>query len=59
MSRIWVSNDNGDLMAEVEIDDDGRVSAACEMGDWATDPDRRDSLDYVIDQAGIHMDRAH
>ncbi|MFI1194127.1 hypothetical protein ACH4T9_12830 [Micromonospora sp. NPDC020750] len=59
MSRLLVSNDLRTVFAEVAETDDGVITAACEAGDWATDPDRDDQLADVLQEAQIHMDRAH
>jgi hypothetical protein len=59
MSRTWVSNDLGTVMAEVVQDDEGYASASCGLGDWATETGRFDTVAAVIDHAGTHMDQRH
>ncbi len=59
MSRIWVSNDTNTVQAEVVQDDDGYAYSYCQEGDWVTDPNRRDGLHDVIEEAGIHLDHHH
>jgi len=59
VSRTWVSNDAGTVMAEITQDDEGYATGRCQAGDWATNPDRYDTLHDVTEHAGTHMDQAH
>ncbi|MEU7170260.1 hypothetical protein ABZ949_02060 [Micromonospora tulbaghiae] len=59
MSRVLVANDQRTVHAEIREDDDGRVTAACEAGDWATEPGRDDQFEDVVQEAQIHMDQVH
>lgn len=60
MSRVWVTDDTVSVYVEIVQDDvTGNASARCLTGDWATNPDRVDSLEDVANQAGIHVDYQH
>jgi hypothetical protein len=54
-----VSNDDNTVQAEVVQADGGFAYSYCQAGDWVTDPNRRDSLHDVVEEAGTHMDHAH
>jgi hypothetical protein len=60
MSRVIVTSDAGDVAVEVfRGEDDGHATAVCLAGDWTTKPGRFDSLEDVVEEAGIHLDQRH
>lgn len=54
-----MSNDTDTVRAEIKQDDEGYAIGRCQAGDWASAPDRFDTLHDVAEEAGIHMDLHH
>lgn len=54
MAKFWAQNEQSGITAEVFVDGDGRVYAACGYCPWVTGP--HDDSHEAQDAAEIHVD---
>lgn len=57
MSRHHVTSDDYSHIVEITKHDEGYATAKC-LCHWKTDPDRRDPVEFVIQDAELHVDGA-